>query len=185
MAYILRYMILKPEKTPYYLIAGMLVVLFKLAYVFSDTNDLMFMIYPVDKIVSFVSGSRSLFIPGTGFYHENLNITIEGSCSGCNLCIILFVLLTYSGLKYFDKTAHKIILIPLSLILSYCLTLCINASRILTSVLVRHARIEIPGFSDKLIHEMIGITTNLFFLIAIYFLIEKIFQKHFKPCETC
>lgn len=163
---------------PYYILIALLFLLFKYIFTLTGTDDLSFLLKPTNALVSFATGSYSVYLPGSGYYHEKLNVIIDKSCSGYNFWLLCFVMLAFLGLKHFYKPIQKIILIPSTLIISYLLTILVNASRIFVSV-VLHNPFNYFSSSDTylILHQSVGIITNLVFLIIIYLLAEKILNK--------
>lgn len=157
----------------YYFIAAVLFVLLKFGYTLSDNNDLIFLLKPTDKIVGLLTGSHSIYLPASGYYHEYLNIVIDKSCSGFNFWVLCFLLFTYLTVKHVEKTLSKILTIPTALIGAYLLTIFVNASRIFASIVVQTQTKNIFLNQQHIVHEAIGIITNLTFLILAYVLIEK------------
>ena len=166
------------KNIPYYLTAVGLFVLLKIGFTFADNNDLMFLLKPIDKLVGLLIGSRSIYSVDYGFFHEKMNIVIDKSCSGFNFWILCFVVFAYLGLKYFDKSLHKILTIPVALLCAYLLTVFANASRIFASIIVQNQTI-FPN-QQYLFHEAVGIITYFSFLVLAYYLIEKFlkYKKH-------
>ncbi len=161
------------KNIPYYLTAVGLFVLLKFGFTLADNNDLTFLIKPTDKLVGLLTGSHSIYLPENGYFHEHLNIIIDKSCSGFNFWVLCFLLFTYLTTKHFDKTLHKILTIPSALIGAYLLTIFVNSSRIFASIVVQTQTKHIFLNQQHIIHEAIGIITNLSFLILAYILIEK------------
>ncbi len=162
------------KNTPYYLTAVGLFLLLKFGFTLSDNNDLTFLLKPTDKLVGFLTGSQSVYISESGYFHEQLNIIIDKSCSGFNFWILTFLLFTYLTVQYFDKTLSKIWAIPIALIGAYLLTIFVNTSRIFASIVVQTRTKSIFLNQQHIIHEAIGVITNLTFLILAYILIDKI-----------
>ena len=152
----------------------------KFGYTLADNNNLNFLLKPTDKLVGLLTGSHSVYLSESGYNHEHLNIIIDKSCSGFNFWILCFLLLTYLTIKYFDKTLNKILTIPTALIGVYLLTIFVNTSRIFASIVVQTHTKNILLNHQHIIHEAIGIITNLTFLILAYILIEKllIYKQH-------
>ena len=167
------------KNIPYYLTAIGLFILLKFGFTLAGNDDLIFLLKPTDTLVGLLTGSHSVYFPDNGFYHEKLNIVIEKSCSGFNFWILSFLIFTYLALKYFEKPLHKILTLPTALVCTYVLTVFVNASRIFVSVIVRNQTLNIFPNQQYLIHEAVGIITNLSFLILTYYWIEK-FLKHKK-----
>ncbi len=75
-------------------------------------------------------------------------------------------------MNHITKAKHKIFAVPTALFLSYLLTIFVNSSRIYASIIIQEQTKFIQINQDYL-HEAIGITTNLLFLILAYYLTEK------------
>ncbi|MDA3885531.1 MAG: exosortase K [Candidatus Delongbacteria bacterium] len=167
----------KNKNLPYYLIAIGIFILFKLGYKFSKNDSLIFLLKPIDKLVGLLTGSNSVYITETGYFHNQLNIFIDKSCAGFNFWIISFLMLTFLGLKNSDNNLKKLLTIPLAITGAYFLTILVNTSRIFASIVIQN---QTSGFFENqqhIIHEAIGIVTNLSFLILVYFFIDKILTK--------
>lgn len=162
------------KNTPYYLTAVGLFILLKFGFTLADNNDLTFLLKPTDKTVGLLTGSQSVYISDSGYFHEHLNIIIDKSCSGFNFLILCFLLFAYLTVKHFDKSLQKILMLPTSLFVAYVLTIFVNTSRIFASILVQSQTKSVFFNHQHIIHEAIGITTNLTFLILAYVLIEKL-----------
>jgi len=165
---------------PYYLKVAGLFILLKFAFTLADNNDLMFLLIPTDRLVGLLTGSYSVYLADNGFYHDKLNIIIDKSCSGFNFGILCFATFTYLGIKHLDKAIHKILTIPIALFCAYLLTIFVNTSRIFVSVVVQNQTKVLFVNQQHLIHEAVGIITNLAFLVLTYYLIEKIliYRQH-------
>lgn len=150
-----------------------LFILLKFGFTLADNNDLTFIIKPTDKLVGLLTGSHSVYLSESGYYHEHLNIIIDKSCSGFNFLILCFLLFTYLTVKHFDKALSKILTVPTALIGAYLLTIFVNTSRIIASIVVQTQTKNIFLNQQYIIHEAIGIITNLSFLILAYILLDK------------
>ena len=151
-----------------------LFILLKFWFTSADNNDLAFLLKPTDKFVGLLTGSHSVYFTDNGYYHEKLNILIDKSCSGFNFWILSFLLFTYLTVRYVDKHFYKLLAILLSFIGAYLLTIFVNTSRIFVSINMQNQTKNIFPHQQDIIHEAIGIITNLTFLILTYYLIEKI-----------
>ena len=158
-------------------------ILIKLSYSLANNDDLTFLLKPTYKMVEVLTGSQFFYIPDIGYYCEKLNITIEKSCSGYNFWILCFIMLTFLALKYFERPFHKALIIPVALFTAYFLTIFVNTSRIFTSIILQgQANNFLPSRPHYMLHEIVGIITNLAFLILIYILTQKILIK--KPSHA-
>jgi exosortase K len=165
------------KNVPYYLTAVGLFILLKFAFTLADNEDLFFLLKPTDILVGLLTGSRSVYLQDSGYFHEQLNILIDKSCSGFNFWALCFLLFTYLTVRHFDKTTGKILTIPTSLIGAYLLTLFVNTSRIFVSIIVQGQTNNILLNRQPIIHEAIGIITYLSFLILAYLLIDYLLKN--------
>ena len=150
-----------------------LFVILKFCYTHADNGNLLFLLKPTNTIVCFLTGSQSVYSTDNGYYYEALNILIDRSCSGFNFWILSFLLYTFLFLKYINKTALKTLVIPISFICAYILTIFTNSSRIFASIIVQNHSENFSPDTQHLIHEAVGIITNLTFLVLAYYLTEK------------
>ena len=166
---------MQKNNIPYYLTAVVLFILFKFIFTHAENNDLTFLLKPTDTLVGFLTGSHSIYFPDTGYYHSELHILIDKSCSGFNFWMLSFVSFTFLAVRYFDIHLHKILALSMALVASYLLTLFVNTSRIFVSIIVHAQTKNIFAEQQHMLHEAIGIITNLTFLVLAYYIIEKIF----------
>ena len=153
--------------------AIVLFVILKFCYTLADNNSMLFLLKPTNISVSLLTGSQSVYSADDGYYHKALNILIDKSCSGFNFWLLSFLLFTLLLRKYNNKTALKILVIPMSLLCAYLLTIFANSSRIYASIIVQYHTESIFSGRQHLIHEAVGIITNLSFLVLAYFLTER------------
>lgn len=162
------------KNLPYYLPSVGIYFLLQLGYRYAGNSELFFLLKPVNKIVEILTGSNAVYLPDKGYYHEMFNIIIMKECSGFKfmcLCFIVFVFLT---IKYFDKSLYKILVIPASLTGAYILSIIVNVSRIITSIIVCNQSVSFMQNNQYIIHKAIGTITNLSFLVLTYYVIERI-----------
>lgn len=167
---------------PYYIAAAVIFVLLKLWFTIASNHQLLFLLYPTNKIVGILTGSSSVYIPEKGFFFENLKIVIDKSCSGFNFWVLSFMLISYRSEMFFNKVRDKILAIPASLILAYLLTIFVNTSRIFTSIILQDsASIFLTDRPHLILHQVVGVIINLSFLILAYLILDKLFTK--KTCK--
>ena len=168
----------KNRNIPYYLMAITLFVILKFSFSMAGNRHLAFLLKPTDAVIGLLTGSDSVYIANCGYYHAQLNVIIDKSCSGFNFWVLCFLLFTYPAIKHVDKPLSKLIVLPASLGGAYLLTLFANTSRIFVSIVVQaQAGNLLPG-RQHIVHEAIGIITNLTFLVSAYILIEKLLSTN-------
>lgn len=166
------------KNIPYYLTAAGLFILLKFTFTLADNDNLIFLLKPTDTLVGLLTGSHSVYLADKGFYHDQLNILIDKSCSGFNYWVLCFLVFTYPAVKYLDKPLQKMLSIPGIFVGAYLLTIFVNTSRITASVVVQtQAEKFLPVKLHSILHEAVGIIINFSFLILTYFLTEK-FLNH-------
>jgi len=150
-------------------------VLFKISYTYASTDDLLVLLKPVNYIVSYMAGVRSVYT-GNGFYFSDFNILINKSCSGFNFMLIAFIVFYYQLSKLSRLPRERLMASFASFAIAYLVTIMVNSSRIVSSILVQSSITDL-GTYHGIIHECIGILNNLTFLILTYALIETLISK--------
>lgn len=167
-----------PKNIFYYLTAIGLFLVLKFSYTITDNNDLFFLLQPTDRLVGLLISSKSVYFPDRGFYYNDLNIIINKSCSGFNFLLLCFSMFAIVAFNNINLIKQKIVIIPAALVLAYVITIFVNASRIFVSIVLQdQAKHFLPQKSIVIVHETIGIVTNLSFLIVIYILLERLLKK--------
>lgn len=161
----------------YYLIALGLFIFLKYGFTLANNDDLVFLLKPTNYLISLITDSNATYVSENGFIHHQLNIIIDRSCSGFNLWLISYMMLTFLGLRYFKSNYQKILVIPVALLIAYILTIIANTSRIFASIIIQNQATNFQFISPSILHESIGIITNLSFLILVYFLVNKFLYK--------
>jgi exosortase K len=161
----------------YFLTAIVLFLLLKLGFTFANNDSLMFLLLPTDKLVGLLTGSHSAYLADSGYFHNNLNIVIDKSCSGFNFWVLCFLVFTFLTVRHLDKPLRKIQSIPAALICAYLLTIFVNTSRIFASLIVQSQTKNILQNQQHLVHQAVGITVNVTFLVLAYYLIDKFFKN--------
>ena len=161
----------------FYLVVGFVFIVLKYWFTTTDTNDFYFLLKPISKFLNVVSGYNAVYSPQSGFHYDDLNIVIDKSCSGFNFWLISFLAFSFVSIKNLQKTKAKLISIPLMFIGSYVFSILVNTSRILISILVQSKTVLIFEGHQSVIHEAIGVVTNLTFLILAYLLIDITLSK--------
>ncbi|MCL2441662.1 MAG: exosortase K [Treponema sp.] len=165
------------KNIPFYLTAGLIFIVSKLWFTAADINKLAFLLKPIDTLFGLITGSQSIYIENYGYYHEYYNILIDKSCCGFNYFLICFLVFVFLFTEQFSKPIYKAFVLPFSLIFSWILTIFVNISRILISVNVYTKTLIILPNHQDLIHQIIGITSYLFFLLLTYLTMDKLIKS--------
>ena len=168
------------KKLIYYSPIGIGITLFlflKYAHRLATTADLHFLIRPINAVIEFVTGTAAVLLTDHSYFNESLNIIIDKSCSGANLGLIAFLMFCYLGFSLFTKTSIRFLVLPLALVLGYILTIIANCFRIITVLQLQHILVDQLPLSEQLVHQFIGITTNITILIITYTIVAKQLTK--------
>lgn len=162
------------KNIPFYTTAFILFIVLKVGYRYAGTEALDFLLNPTNKIVGLLTGLPSTYTQNSGYFYEQLNVVIDKSCSGYNFGLLCFLMLTFLLLKHTATTLQKVSALCFSIIGAYILTIAVNSARIFASITIQSQDVSFLNIDPKLIHQAIGITTNLTFLVLIYLLIERV-----------
>jgi len=149
----------------------------------TDHDQLFFILKPTNGLVEIFTGSPSFYDATIGYYYPNLNITIEKSCSGFNFWLLAFVLSAFVSLNYLQSKKAKAFIIPVMLVVSYLLTLFVNASRIVTSLAANSMTSAWYDHPVTWLHQAEGAFIYLMFLILFYSSLQFFYSKNFTRHE--
>ncbi len=163
----------------YYLFAIGVFVLLKFWFGTFENDKLTFLLKPTNAIIELVTGTSAEYSSESGFYYHNFNFVIDKSCSGYNFLLLCFLMLYFQIIRYVKRHKYKFLLSFGCFALAYVLTILINSSRILISVVFQNASFAALNIDPGIIHESIGVVTYLSFLLITYVVIEKILNKKY------
>lgn len=169
-------LIKKKEDIIYYVVVGGVFILLKLLYRELETEDLSFLLEPTSKIVKLMTGFEFEFLPKQGFYFTYPDILINKSCSAFNFMLISFLAFAYVSVREMLTHLQKSLALVGAILLAYLLALMSNSIRIYTAIKLLPLGTLFPDYVG-IIHETIGIVTNLTCLLLAYFLVERLLQK--------
>lgn len=170
------------KNTILYLLLASIFLLLKLFYIQADNSSLAFLLNPTSFSIELVTGSNSVFIPERGFFHKDLNILIDKSCSGFNFWMLCFTLFSFMIIQS-RLFKMKFFILPTILFITYLLTLLTNTSRILIAI---QMQTSLSALSSKTTHEAQGSFVYVFFFILFYLILHFIFLKdsYEKPTQS-
>lgn len=132
-------------------------------------HDLLFLLFPVQKMVGLVLGSVSVFDAVEGFVFPELALIIDKSCAGFQLWLIYMGLWVFAGFQYIYNIPGRLAVLLLASVGGYVCTIFTNIARILTAFSLNDlAKQYTPALDEGLLHEGIGVFINLCFLILTY-----------------
>lgn len=162
------------KNTPFYLLALVLFAVLKWWFKSADNDQLLFLLQPTNTIVEIVLGSVSSYSPEQGFFHPQLNIVINKSCSGFNFWLICSIMFQFTIIPYLRSRITQFFLLPGIYVLTYFLTLFTNISRIISSIAVE-SQFVTPSLKT---HQIQGMFFHLTFLILFYLMLRFVLHKN-------
>lgn len=173
----------KDHVSIFYLIGILSFVMIKFSYTTMNAGGVLFLLGPTDYFVSILTNSNGVFTQQLGYYHQDLNITIEKSCSGLNFFSLSFLITHCSFISHLKSLKSKCFALPLSFLLSWLLTIFVNTSRIIISIFI-NGNIVIPKQYQAFIHQAEGIFIYLLFLMLSYILINHLLKLYVVQYEN-
>ena len=168
------------KKLIYYFPIGIAVTLFlmlKYFYRLAATADLHFLIAPINTVIEIVTGTTSILNTDYSYFNKTLNIIIDKSCSGANLGLIAFLMFCYLGFSLSTKTSMRFLVVPMAIFLGYVLTIIANCFRIITVLQLQEILVQQLPLNEQLVHQFIGIITNITILIITYTIVANQLTK--------
>lgn len=167
---------IKSENIPHYLVGILLFIILKFGFTYADNDSLRFLTKPTSSVISTIKDSDAVYSSAQGFYHEKLYMVIDKSCSGFNFWMLAFIMTLFTTLRYTKSSGAKIWLFPTAMVGTYLLTIIINSSRIMTSLLLN----DIIGNKYAWLHQAEGAFIYLTFLITFYVILNYLLQKFYQ-----
>ena len=144
----------------------------KFTFTVFSVAQLNFLLLPISMLVSLFTGRSFTNLEHGGFYFESLQVTINGACSGYNFLLISFALLSTLVVVRYLMCFRRFLLILMPLFLgAYLLAIVANVARVCLTIFINS---YFSVGKSELVHEAIGVTVFLSFLITTYLLFEKL-----------
>ncbi|WP_443939612.1 exosortase K [Pedobacter sp. MW01-1-1] len=159
----------------------LLFLLLKALYTVLTTEQLSFILGPTNFLVSLLLSTKASYLHGIGYFHHDLNITIEKACSGFNFMLLSFILSYYLAVNQLKNGFSAGVILTISLIFSWILTVFVNASRIVSSVIINRS-FFFSKSAEAVLHQTEGTFIYLFFLVLTYKALNYLLEK-FAPNE--
>lgn len=148
----------------------------KLTFKHMNTDSLEFLLAPTSKAIGLIFGSEATYNRDTGYFHSQLNMVINKSCSGFNFWLISFLSIAFAFTRLSIIKKWQAIL--LSFFFAYLITLFANISRIAGYLMIMNLKSSVsPTSGNDWLHQAEGIFVYLSFLIISYLLLNYIIDK--------
>jgi exosortase K len=148
-------------------------LIMKSYYRVADAEALRWILMPTAFMVQVIGKVPFAYEAGAGFVNMEKNVTIAPSCAGMNFMIIVFCVFIFGFIHFFEQHRFKWVWCMGSFFLAYCLTLMVNAARILLSIHLFESEFSISGLHPAGLHRLTG---TLMYFSVLYFIYQKLTQ---------
>jgi exosortase K len=124
-----------------------------------DSDDLHFLLYPVQALVALFRGQASTYLAGEGYLFQGF--LIEKSCAGLNFLVIVWAALAWLSFQNEQPRFKQVSAWLWSIPLGYGLCILANTFRILSALLL----LRVPGLHGPNVHEALGVLVYLSILL--------------------
>jgi exosortase K len=156
------------------LLALVFAVALKQHYSQAGSEDLAWILRPTAWLVEQVSGIPFEEEAHTGFVNYSRRIIIAPACAGVNFLIIAFTMAAFCGVVHIQGKRLKWLWLAGGLVGVYCLTVFVNAVRILISIYSYEANIHWGWLTPERLHRLEGVIIYFFFLCLFYRIITAV-----------
>ncbi len=123
------------------------------------TEELQFLLYPVQFLVQVFTGLPARYVKEQGYLFEGF--VIEKSCAGLNFLVITWCALAWLSTQNGRNWRVQIGALLLSVPLTYGLCIAANTARIISALWA----MRVPGLHGAVAHESLGVVVYLFVLL--------------------
>lgn len=152
----------------------LLALCLKLFYSTAGPDELKWMLYPTAALVQAFTSISFLFDPHKGYVAIGSTVVIGPGCAGLNFYVIALCMSTFSFIGCFNK--HKLYYFLGLVLLTYVVTLCVNAFRIVGGIML----LELGGSMDfavsATLHSAQGTLFYFVFLIVYFVALRAILE---------
>lgn len=152
----------------------------KLLYSNAGADELRWILFPTAELVKVFSSISFLFEPGKGYVGLGAPIVIGPGCAGLNFFVIALCMSNFAFIGHFEK--HKLYGFLGLVLLTYVVTLCVNAFRIVGGVMLLEFGRSMNFAVSDLIHSVQG-TLFYFVFLVVYFVALRAILKQRNPHE--
>jgi exosortase K len=156
---------------PYGFCAALAWVL-KAHYSQAGASGLLWILAPTAKVVEWIGGKAFYFDSLKGFVNPEYGIVIAPVCSGVNFLLVAFLMAFFSFAGRFESLKSRMIWVPVSLMLSFGLSVMANSLRIMVSMASIARNLHWGWFTAGRVHLIQGIAVHFFFLVLFYIVLD-------------
>jgi exosortase K len=142
-------------------------------YSTATANELRWILAPTTLIVELLSGRSFVFESYTGYMSSDQRFVIAVPCAGVNFLITAFVMLALRRLwnGRFESVSWRFL--PVSMAMSYVVTVIANAIRIVIALEIQRRSLEVGWLTENQLHRLEGIVVYFGFLMLLFVVMER------------
>jgi exosortase K len=145
-------------------------------YSLAEADSLVWILAPTARCVELVSGTPFTFEGGTGFTNLEHRAVIAPACAGINFMVIVFCMMAFCLINRSKKIGTRLLVVAISFLAAYCLTIGINALRIALAINLYDADVHFGWFTQERIHRLEGTVIYFASLCIIYAIMTHILR---------
>ena len=146
-------------------------------YADARADELEWMLQPTARLVSALTGTTFVRVPGEGHVSYERLFVIEKACAGVNFMIAAFALVVLARVPHVRSAAHGAALLSAALVVSYVTAIVVNAVRITAALwLASHA--ATATVSAAQVHRVEGIVVYFVALLLLYEGVQRLERRH-------
>jgi len=158
--------------------AGFLAALgLKYHYSTAGAEDLRWILTPVARLVTLLSGINFEWQLHSGFVSHSQGVVIAPACAGINFLIICFATIFFTFVGRLSSAWAKCSWLGVSLAAAYLVTLCANSIRIIISIYLFNAPIYGGRVTPARVHELAGTLIYVCFLVAFFLAMQRLMLR--------
>lgn len=157
-----------------------LIIALGLKYYYSgaSSHSLQWILVPTSRLVEFLSGIHFERELHSGLVNHSHRFIIATPCAGINFLTIAFSTFFFSLTYRLKGIERKLLWLGISLGITYPLTLCANALRVIAAIYLYEADIYGGWMTPERIHRIEGTLIYFLFLLFAFITVERI-VNHF------
>jgi exosortase K len=150
------------------LVALAIVIAGKQLYRDATANELIFVLAPTAKIVSWITGGHFVYEAGPGWIDPDIGFIIAAPCAGVNFALAAFLALALGSVAAMTSFRAAALRLGGAAALAYLATLIVNTIRIAIAVEMHRGALEVGGLDRGELHRIEGIFVYLGGLLGLY-----------------
>jgi exosortase K len=172
------------ENGVFYVAALFAALAVKYYYSLADAEHLGWILAPVARMVTMLSGMNFEWDLHSGFVNHSHSVVIAPACAGVNFLIICFATIFFTFVSRMKGIGAKCFWFGVSVITAYMVTVFTNTMRIIISIILYEAPIYGGWVTPGRLHQLAGIFTYILVLVGTCLIVERMFRRFIRSAPT-